>query len=37
MTDRTLLALAVLIWATVALTVTVYAWMRRREARDLHI
>jgi hypothetical protein len=36
-TDRTLLALAVVIWASVAVTVVVWARMRHREARDLHI
>ena len=37
LTDRATLALAIVIWGTLALTIVAYVWMRHREAQDLHL
>ena len=37
LTNEAALALAIVIWSALVLTVVAYAWLRRKEAQDLNL
>ena len=37
LTDGAALALAIVIWSALILTVVAFEWLRRKEAQDLHL